>query len=70
MEIYVWPDCSWMAAEDYEDARDGWRGDDFLSIEAPDSGQDHDIDMFVEEYMAACYVSEDYFDTVYDRSVM
>jgi hypothetical protein len=70
MEIYVWPDCSWMPAEDYEDVRDGWRGDDFLAIEAPSSTQgDHHIDMFVEDYMASCYTSEDYFDMVYDKSV-
>jgi len=33
MDFLVWPDGSWVAAQDYDDFADAWRGDDFVRID-------------------------------------
>ena len=42
--IHVWPDGSWLDAEEHEDVLERWRGDDFSVIEVPGSLEDEVVD--------------------------
>jgi len=56
MEIMVWPDNSWMEAEDYEDVLDQWRGDDFTRLRVPEravEGGEEEIVRFVDDWREA-----------------
>ena len=47
MKIYVWPDASWVAAEDFGDYQDAWRGDDYAILDVDDQLEEHQIDQMI-----------------------
>lgn len=44
MRIYVWPDGSWMYADEHCDAIDRWKGDDFFEMLVDSWWDEDDID--------------------------
>lgn len=47
--VYVWPDGSWMHAEDFNEFEDMWKGEDFSIHKLPDSMEEEEIDQFALE---------------------
>lgn len=50
MKIYVWPDGTWVAVDDYCEVADAWRGDDYYTLDVPDSILHEDVDTYVAEH--------------------
>jgi len=46
--VFMWPDGSWVYADDHEDGLDSWRGYDFRELKVPVW---IDVDEFVEREM-------------------
>ena len=44
MRIFVWPDSSWMYADEHCDTTDVWKGYDFLEILVDSWWDEEDID--------------------------
>lgn len=44
MRIFVWPDGSWMYADEHEDIIDSWRGDDYVELLVDSWWDEEDID--------------------------
>ena len=49
MTIYVWPDASWVYAQDFCDYQDSWRGDDYAILEVDDQLEEDQIDQILYE---------------------
>ena len=45
VEVLVWPDGSWMYADDHEDVVDAWRGDDYFTMSVPDTLDEEGIEL-------------------------
>lgn len=56
--IFIWPDASWMYAEDYDDVRDRWRGDDFIDMNTELTNEE-DINALAEELTSWPYEDEE-----------
>ena len=50
--IYVWPDGTWLDAEEHEDALDAWRGDDCLACHVPGGLLDEAVDQVILELVS------------------
>lgn len=48
--IFIWPDASWMYAEDHCDVMDKWRGDDFVDLHTGLTNE-RDIDSLAEQFV-------------------
>ena len=49
LEIYVWPDGTWMFKEDYCENEYRFKGDDFFSMFVEEALEDDEIDNLVLE---------------------
>lgn len=49
LEIYVWPDGSWMFKEAYCAVVELYKGDDFFSLFVEEGLEDDEIDRLVSE---------------------
>lgn len=59
-KIYVWPDATWLEADQYSEHEYGWKGDDFLTIDldALASGKTAVADLKYEEVVGFYRFSE------------
>ncbi len=48
--IYIWPDDTWMYAENYEDIEQTHKSDDFATIEISAELDDEEIEELVYNY--------------------